>query len=214
MESRARSIFLNTAGLMLTLFSALVSAQDSADQPPQVIEPDVERRDLDVGEIDTENFELTGFVGLMSVEDFETNAVYGGRLAYHMSENLFAEATYGATEVGQTSAERVLGFTFFDDRNLSYYDLSLGWNILPGEAFYRDRKAFNSSFYLIGGLGSTKFADDSSFTVNFGFGYKILLNDSFAVRIDARNYLLDVDIQGLKKTLNNMQGTINFSWFF
>ncbi len=217
MESWLRSIFLSAITGLASTLPALSVAQDAGvpEAPPPVIEPAVERRDLDVGAIDTENFEVTAFLGIMSIEDFETGVVFGGRLAYHINETLFLEGSLGTTEAGKTSLERAVPvIELIDDRNLTYYDLSLGWSVLPSESFYGGSKAFNSSFYLIGGLGSVDFADDSNFSVNFGFGFKILLNDSFAARIEARDYLFDVDIEGAKKTLNNMQGTVNFSWFF
>jgi len=214
MESRIRSIFLAAVGSTVA-FSAPVWSQNSADStPPQVIEPNVERRDLDVAAIDTEDFELTGFVGLMSVEDFESNVVYGARLAYHINTALFLEGAIGQTKVGDSLAEISVGNEFFSDRNLTYYDASLGWNILPGESFFGKKRAFNSSFYLIAGLGNTDFADDNNFTINFGFGFKFLPTDYLAVRIEARDYLFDTEINAVDKTTNNMQGTINIGWFF
>jgi outer membrane beta-barrel protein len=216
MESRIRSLLLGLAGLCVLTAGMPAWSQDVAEPPEQVIEPNVERRDLDVSKIDTENFELTGFIGMMSVEDFETNPVYGLRFAYHISEALFAEAAIGRTEVGESSLENGIpgGGQFFDDRNLTYYDISLGWNILPGESFLGKKRAYNSAFYLIGGLGSTDFADDTNFTVNFGFGFKLLPTDFLAVRMEARSYLFDSELNAQEKTLNNMQGTLNISWFF
>lgn len=213
MESRIRSLLLGLTGVCALNAGMPAWSQDIADPPEQVIEPDVERRDLDVAKIDTEDFELTGFIGVMSVEDFETNPVFGARFAYHINEALFAEAAIGRTEVGESTLEKYID-TFFDDRNLTYYDISLGWNILPGESFLGKKRAYNSAFYLIGGLGSTEFADDTNFTVNFGFGFKLLPTDFLAVRMEARSYLFDSDLNAQEKTLNNMQGTLNISWFF
>jgi outer membrane beta-barrel protein len=214
MESGIRSIFLAGVIGSALLGGASVHAQDADNNAPQVIEPNVERRDVTAGAIDTENFEVTGFIGIMSVEDFETNAVYGARLAYHINESLFAEAAIGQTKVGESSLEKFVNEKFFDDRNLTYYDISLGWNVLPGESFLGQKRAYNSMFYLIGGLGSTDFADDSNFTVNFGFGFKLFPNDSIAIRLEARDYLFDTDVNAEEKTLHGMQGTLNVSWFF
>jgi outer membrane beta-barrel protein len=211
MESRIRSIFLTLVGAIVLVAGTSVHAQDGA---PQVIEPEVERRDINVGAIDTEDFELTGFIGLMSVEDFETNAVYGARFAYHINSALFTEASIGQTTVGESSAEKLADTKFFENRKLTYYDISLGWNILPGESFFGSKRAYNSAFYLIGGLGSTDFADDSNFTANFGFGFKFFPTDFLAVRIEARDYLFDTDVNAEDKTLHNMQGTLNIGWFF
>jgi outer membrane beta-barrel protein len=197
---------------MLILVSGTVMAQE-AEEPPQVIEPQVERRDLNVGAIDTEDFELTGFVGLMSVEDFESNAVYGARLAYHISPAVFTEASYGSTDVGTSSIEN-LGANLINDRTLTYYDLSVGWNVLQGESFWGSKRAWNSAFYLIAGMGSTDFDDDNNFTANFGFGFKFLPTDAFSVRLDVRDYMFDSDLTGNDKTTHNMQMTLNLGWFF
>jgi len=215
MESRIRSIFLAVASAtaLLAILPAAAQTNDET-QPPQVIDPDVERRAINAAAIDTENFELTGFVGLMSVEDFETGLVYGARLAYHINEALFAEATIGQTDVGESSAEKLGNAKFFDDRTLTYYDASLGWNLLPGESFLGANRAYNSTFYVIGGAGSTDFADDSNFTINLGFGFKILPTDYLAIRIEARSYMFDTEVNADDKTLANMQGTLNISWFF
>ena len=40
--------------------------------PPRVIEPEVERRKIKVPRIDTENFEVGGCFGALSIEDFGT----------------------------------------------------------------------------------------------------------------------------------------------
>jgi outer membrane beta-barrel protein len=226
MESGIRNIFLSVRRALLAmtlvvpgLVPSPAAAQDGAGgdagEPPQVIEPRVERRDIDVAAIDTENFEVTAFVGLMSVEDFESNAVYGARLAYHVTEWLFAEASYGTTDVGTSSFEKLGGgAALLSDRTLSYYDLSLGYNLFPGEVFFGADRAFNSVFYLIGGLGSTDFAGDDQFTVNLGFGIKVLPTDYLAIRLEARDYLFDTEITGEKKTTHNLQGTLSISYFF
>jgi outer membrane beta-barrel protein len=68
--------------------------------------------------------------------------------------------------------------------------------------------------YLIGGLGSTSFADDNHFTINYGFGVKVLPTDYIAVSIEVRDYMFDIDITGENKTTHNLQGTLNIGYFF
>jgi outer membrane beta-barrel protein len=216
MESRIRNIFLNIAGVLalLSLGVANVSAQESG-AAPEVINPAVERRDIDVAAIDTEDFEITGFVGLMSVEDFETNLVYGARLGYHISESFFAQASYGRTEVGTSSFEKLGGGAeLLSNRDLAYYDLSLAYNLFPGEVFIGSKHALNSVVYVIGGLGSTDFAEDNHFTINFGFGVKVLPTDYLSVSFDVRDYMFDIDITGENKTTHNLQGTLSIGYFF
>ena len=78
MESRIRSIFLTTAvtATFLSLGASNAWAQDS-EAAPEVIDPAVERRDIDVAAIDTEDFEVTAFFGLMSEMRFRRRAEVG-----------------------------------------------------------------------------------------------------------------------------------------
>ena len=64
----------------------------SAEPAGQVVDPEVERREIVQPKIDTEDFEVGVFAGGMSVEDFGVSPVYGITLAYHVSEALFVEA--------------------------------------------------------------------------------------------------------------------------
>ena len=101
-----------------------------------------------------------------------------------------------------------------DERTLTYYNLNLGYNLLPGEGFIGEGRAYNTSFYLIAGLGSTRFAGDDRFTVNFGGGYRFLLTDSVALHVDFRDHLFDIDILGEDKTAHNLEGHIGVTVFF
>ena len=68
--------------------------------------------------------------------------------------------------------------------------------------------------YLIAGLGSTRFAGDDRFTVNFGAGYRFLLTDSVALHLDFRDHLFDIDLLGEEKTVHNLEGHLGFTVFF
>lgn len=186
------------------------------DQKP-IIDPQVERREIKRSRIDTEDFELGAYVGILSIEDFESNVVYGGRLAYHLTEDFFIEGTYGQSRAGRTSYENLSGSADLltdDDRDYSYYALSLGWNALPGEIFIGKNRAYNTAFYLIAGIGSTTFAGDDRFTVNGGFGYRVLPADWIAVHFDVRDHIFDTDLLGEKKIVNNLEAHLGLSIFF
>jgi len=225
MESRIRVLFLTCLAVSLSGCAATrdlfgwgqESAPPPAEDPGQVIEPGVERREIREGDIDTEDFEVGVFAGIMSVEDFESNVVYGARLAYHVTEGFFVEGTVGTTDAGLTSFERLSGgapLLSDSDRRLTYYNLNLGYNILPGEAFVGENRAFNNALYLTAGLGATRFAGDDRFTVNFGAGYRFLLNDWIALHLDVRDHLFDIDLLGEEKTVHNLEGHLGLTVFF
>jgi outer membrane beta-barrel protein len=190
-------------------------AGESSESP--IIDPQVERREIERVRIDTEDFELGAYVGILSIEDFESNAVYGARLAYHLTEDFFIEATYGQSEAGRTSYETLSGSAALltdDEREYRYYALSLGWNALPGEIFIGKDRAYNTAFYLVAGIGSTTFGGDDRFTVNGGFGYRILPADWIAVHFDVRDHIYDIDLLGEKKIVNNLEAHLGLSIFF
>ncbi len=195
---------------------APVAADDTPANRP-VIEPQVERREIKRARIDTEDFEIGAYFGVISIEDFESSTVYGGRLAYHLTEDFFIEGTVGKAKAGRTSYERLAGSASLlddDDRDYKYYALSLGWNALPGEIFIGENRAYNSAFYLIAGIGSTTFAGDDRFTISGGFGYRVLPTDWMAVRFDVRDHVFDIDLLGEKKIVNNLEAHLGLSIFF
>jgi outer membrane beta-barrel protein len=228
MESRFRVLFLALPLMAMTLsgcgaMKGLLGRGDKSAAPPaelpqgQVIEPEVERRKVKEPEIDTEDFEIGAFAGLLSIEDFGSDFVYGARIAYHVTEGFFVEGTVGQTTAGLTSFEVLSGgapLLSDEDRKFTYYNLNLGYNILPGEVFIGEGRAYNTSLYLIGGLGSTRFAGDDRFTVNFGAGYRFLVTDSVAVHLDFRDHLYDIDLLGEEKTTHNLETHLGVTVFF
>lgn len=183
----------------------------------QVIEPDLDRSRATVPDIDSENIEVGLYVGLIGIQDFKNSEVLGVTAAWHITEDLFFEASYGAAEGDLTSFEELSGGAPLlndDDREYTYYDISLGWNVLPGEIYIGRKYAFNSALYLIGGVGNTTFAGDEAFTINFGIGYRLLLNDWLALRFDARDYVFDRTLFGMEETTHNLELRTGFTVFF
>jgi outer membrane beta-barrel protein len=193
-----------------------------AATPPQsveepVITPEVERRKIKTPKIKNEDFEIGGYVGILSIEDFGSGTVYGARLAYHISEDLFIEGTYGQSKGSTTSYERLAGGAQLltdEQRKYTYYALNAGWNALPGEIFIGKGRAYNSAFYLTVGMGGTKFGGDNRFTANAGMGYRILINRWVAAHFDFRDYLFDIDLTGEKKVAHNLEGSLGLSVYF
>ena len=234
MESRTR-LFLLTLAAATTVLPGCASfrwpwqdapppavepASTDSDNapPPRVIEPEVERRKIKVAKIDQENIEVGGFYGVMSVDDFGSNPVYGATLTYHVTEDFFFRAEAGQTKLGLTSFE-ILNpgsdpLNLGTDRRLTYYGLSLGYNFLPGEVFLGRNLAMNSAFYVLGGVGSTKFADDERFTLNFGGGYRILPTDWLAVSIEVQDRVYESDIFGKNELVNNLEAYLGVTVFF
>jgi len=196
---------------------AAVQRAEAGDDAPVVIEPRVERRTVKVPKIDTENFEIGAYYGEISIEDFTAVPVHGLRADYHITEDFFLEGTAGKARGGKTSFETLGGNVQLlsnDERQFTYYNLSLGYNFLPGEVFIGRNLVMTSGLYLLGGIGSTKFAGDQHFTVNFGAGFRVLPTDWLAIHIDAQDLVFKSDLLGVDRLKNNLQVHLGATVFF
>jgi outer membrane beta-barrel protein len=192
------------------------SSQDE-NAPPRVIEPEVARRKIKVPRIHSSNVEVGLHYGVLSIEDFGSHAVYGATAAYHITEDFFFQAEAGRSRGGRTSFETLGGniqLITESERRFTYYDLSLGYNFLPGEAFLGRGVAMTNAFYLIGGIGGTDFAGDTKFTVNFGAGYRVVPADWLALHITVQDRVFQSNLLGTTKLTNNLEARIGTTVFF
>jgi outer membrane beta-barrel protein len=229
METRARLLLLSLAVALLAgcastrappeqpATAADPAAEEPGNAPPRVIEPEVERRRIKVAKIDADNIELGGQYGSQSIEDFGTNPVWGVSAAYHVTEDIFFQGNFGRSRASKTSYEVLGGGVQLltpAEKRFTYYSLSLGYNLFPGEVYIGRKLAMNSALYLLGGIGSTKFAGDQQFSMTFGVGYRLLPTDWLAIHIDVQDRVFRTDLLGTEKLVNNLGATIGLTFFF
>jgi outer membrane beta-barrel protein len=195
------------------------STDRSADEdstPPRVIQPEVERRNVKVPRIKSEDVELGGYIGTLNIEDFGAHRVFGVDLAYHITEDFFLQAEAGRSKAGRTSFETLSNISLLTDneRWFKYYDMSVGYNFLPGEVFIGRNHAMTSSFYILAGVGATDFGGDSKFTANFGAGYKVLPTDWLAVHVAVEDRVFNSDLLGVNKLASNLEAHLGLTVFF
>ena len=189
---------------------------DDESTPPRVIEPEVERRKIKVPRIKSQDIELGGYVGTLNIEDFGAHRVFGIQAAYHVTEDFFFQAEAGRSKAGRTSFETLSNISLLTDneRWFKYYDMSVGYNFLPGEVFIGRNHAMTSSFYILAGVGATDFGGDSKFTGNFGAGYKILPLDWLAVHVAVEDRVFNSDLLGVNKLASNLEAHLGLTVFF
>lgn len=216
------------AALVATLFATATGARAAdekdtkADKPAneQVIVPQVDRRDVKVPKIPSNDFELGLFTGTYATQNFGSNSVSGVRLGYHVTEDFFVEGAYGQTKVSDEAFRQILpgGIFISAEEKLKYYNLSIGYNVLPGEVFIGRNWAKTSALYIIGGIGNTSlrigFDNQRKQTFNFGFGARVFLADWAALQIDMRNHMFELDLLGKRQRTQNLEMTLGATFFF
>ena len=184
-------------------------AADPAPANEQVVIPQVDRRDIQKPKFPSNDFEIGAFVGTYATKNFGTSAVGGLRLGYHVTEDFFVEGVYAQTKVSDAAYRQILPGGIFpqEKEKLTYYNLSAGYNVLPGEAFFGSNTAKATQGYILGGVGSTDFAGQKRQTFHLGFGLRLLLGDHFALQTDIRDHVFSLDLLGTRQTTQNLEVT-------
>jgi outer membrane beta-barrel protein len=209
----------------IALFPILASAADQpAGEEPikqpgddqQVIQPDVYRREVKVLHIPSNDFELGLFTGVFNTQNFSSDVIGGVRFGYHITEDFFAEAVYGDTRATDEVYRQFLPGGIFPNQveKLRYYELTGGFNVLPGEVYVWRNVARPSALYLVAGLGSTNFLDQWHFTGSAGFGARVWLANWASLQIDMRDHIFSLDVLGQRRTTQNLEFSGGVTFFF
>ena len=206
--------------LLILSISGLANAaepeRELQTQNEQVIKPEIERRDIVIPKIDTENFEIGAYTGQYNMEDFGANTVTGFRVTYHITERAFIEGAFGSTEISDTTFRSILPGGLFPNEvePLEYNYVIVGYNLFPGEFFPWEGVAWTSSFYVVAGAGNTTFVSQDHSTTILGGGFRILPKDWMAIHMDARRHSFESSITGTTKVINNLEITLGLSIYF
>ena len=183
---------------------------------PQVIVPQVQRRDVPRPKYPSNDFAVGVYAGTYATQNFGASSVTGLRLSYHVTEDIFVDATLGRSKISDEAFRRVLPGGIFVDRTetLSYYALSAGYNLLPGEVFFGRNTAKATQGYILAGVGSTDFAGQKRQSLHAGFGLRLILADWFSVQTDVRDHIYSLDLLGQRQRTQNLEVTLGLTLFF
>ncbi len=215
---------LNPCTLVAAALAALLATGTAGAQTPppaepqgQVIVPQVERRDVKLPRFASRDFSLGLFTGVYATQNFGTSSVSGVRLGYHVTEDVFVEATYAGTKVSDEDFRQIFpngGIFPTPTQRLNYYNVVAGYNILPGEVFFGRSRAKISQGYIVAGVGSTDFAGQKRQTISAGFGMRVVFTDWFAVQADVRDHIYSLDLLGKRRSTNNLEVTAGLTVYF
>jgi outer membrane beta-barrel protein len=198
--------------------SATAADSDNRPEPVQVITPEVEPREISEAKLDDEFFEVGLYAGMLTIDNFGSEFMYGVNAAFHATEDFFLQINYGTATAGETSFEELSGENIrlltSSERDYTYYNLMLGYNIFPGEVFMTSKLTFNSAFYFAGGVGNTEFGGEDNFTTTLGTGYRIVLRDWLTWHIDFRDHIFQSDILNKSETTHNVELSSGVTLFF
>jgi len=208
------------AASLFTLCTAALGqtgpAPSAASTAEQVIVPQVERRDVKRPKYPSNDFAIGLYAGTYATQNFGASMVSGLRVAYHVTEDIFVDATLGRTKVSDENFRQVLPGGIFVNRTerLSYYAVSAGYNVLPGEVFFGRNYAKATQGYILAGVGSTDFAGQKRQTFRAGFGLRLIVADWFSLQADVRDHIFTLDLLGRRQSTQNLEVTAGLTVFF
>jgi outer membrane beta-barrel protein len=222
MRRTAAFSVLAAAALVPSWCAAQASSQQQQPSNEQVIQPQVDRREVKLPKYPSKDFEIGLYVGTYATQNFGSSLVSGVRLGYHITEDVFVHAVYAQTKVSDENYRQILPGGLFaqPEEKLKYYNLSAGYNILPGEVFWGRNTAFASSLYVIAGIGNTNFIASDKInrrnrqTFNYGVGLRVLFFDRFSAQIDMRQHVYTLDLLGKNESTKNLEWTGGLSFYF
>ncbi|MGH1487058.1 MAG: outer membrane beta-barrel domain-containing protein [Cellvibrionaceae bacterium] len=209
--------FLHYLSLVLcSLFlSAAVTAQGSGSSV-KIIEPKKDVKIAKSAAIDDEKFELGLFTGILAVDEFNDNPVYGISFSYHMTPKFLLQLNYGESETRTPTFEKNATpdpdnpFLTDSQRTFEYVNLLAGYRVLRGRSFFGRNSKYNSDIYLMFGVDSVDFAQGSSNTgIVIGTSYRVVLTDSLTMNVDFRGHAVDREFNILSGAEGNKESTFN-----
>ena len=219
MQAKKPTTLLALAGLAALTASAapaLAQTPPAASTAEQVIVPQVERRDVKRPKYPSNDFAVGLYAGTYATQNFGASTVSGLRVAYHVTEDIFVDATLGRTKVSDENFRQILPGGVFVNRTekLGYYAVSAGYNVLPGEVFFGRNYAKATQGYILAGVGSTDFAGQKRQTFHAGFGMRLIVADWFSVQADVRDHVFTLDLLGRRQSTQNLEVTAGLTVFF
>lgn len=216
-----KSIFLLSvccAGLTAGTGGAFAAEAEDKPAAVQVITPEVKPREVKEADIDDEIFGIGVYAGILSIDNFGSEPIYGVSALFHATEDFFLQFNYAVSRADKTSFEELSGedvnLLTSSERDYTTYDLLVGYNIFPGEVFMTSKLTFNSDFYLVGGVGNTEFGGEDNFTTTLGTGYRIVLRDWLTWQIDFRDHIFKSDIINSNQTTHNIELSTGITFFY
>lgn len=210
--SMLRATLGTIVGLLL---SASVLSQEP-DKSVKIIEPQSTIVKADKAEISSGRFELGLHSGMLSVEDFNSNALVGLNATYHINNEFSIALQFGRSDVARATFEDVANGDFLaeDERSFEYTQLVGGYRLFHGRSYSSESSKYNSNIYLLLGAGNIDFAGNSETGLVIGSSYKTVLKDWVTWDLTIKDHIVDRSFLDDSKKTHNVELSIGLNLLF
>lgn len=161
--------------------------------------------------------ELSAWGGGYTADLTSSSYLVGGAYTFHISEDLALEGYFGYTrqraELVRIVEKRFATDLIREDARVFVYGGHLLWNLAYGKLRWFHARVSRFDFYLALGGGITDNSAARTLTFSGGFGLKFYPSSWFAVRLDVRDQLLNQELLGESRIVNNLLTTLGASVF-
>jgi outer membrane beta-barrel protein len=161
--------------------------------------------------------ELSVYGGGYAADLTSASYLVGGAYTFHLSEDLGLEASFAYTrakaELVRIVEDRFATDLIREDSPVFVYGGHLLWTLAYGKLRWFHSRISRFDFFLALGGGITDNRTARSLTFSGGFGFKFYPTSWLGVRLDVRDQLLNQELLGESRIVNNLVTTLGVSTF-
>ncbi len=161
--------------------------------------------------------ELSVLGGAYAADLLSSSYLVGGAYTFHFSEDLGLEAGFGYTraqsEVVKIIEDRLATDLVKNSTPVFLYQGHLVWSLAYGKLRWFGSRISRFDFNLALGGGITDNQAARGLTFSGGLGFKFYPSEWFAIRIDLRDNVLEQELLGESRIVNNLVATLGMSVF-
>lgn len=226
-QIRLTKTIINVIGSALLAVATLPAyAQtigDAAEKSVTTIAPEKKVDKVSSAKIDTERFELGIYTGYISIQNFDSNWLFGIQGSYHIQPRLVANIYIAQSSGAQARFERELQGTdgnFIPNRDdgFQYMGIGLSYNLLNARSFSGNKRKYDSYISIDTAVENVEFAGESNIGLMIGTTYKTVLTDWLTVNISFKDHIVERSALGVREeqsTLTqNIEASLGFNVLF
>lgn len=161
--------------------------------------------------------ELSGIGGLYAADLTSSSYLVGGAYTFHFSEDLGLEASFGYTkshsELVKIIEDRIATDLVKNQTTVYVYQGHLVWSLAYGKLRWFGSKISRFDFNLALGGGITDNEAARGLTFSGGLGFKFYPTEWLGLRMDVRDNVLEQEMLGEARIVNNLVATLGISVF-